>query len=143
MLCTGSHRQTVAAILKTPNAIALSALDGKSAATAAGFAAKALAGLRGVARATLREQTVPGQLVISFAPAKAPEALAAAASYTAGFALSSTRWSQLRLPPGADPRTARADRHLSGRAARRLKPRRGTFRQGPLTQGTPAGLCRR
>jgi hypothetical protein len=107
---TGSHRQTVAAILKTPNAIALSALDGKSAATAAGFAAKALAGLRGVARATLREQTVPGQLVISFAPAKAPEALAAAASYTAGFALSSTRWSQLdsRLEQIPEPRVPTA-----------------------------------
>jgi hypothetical protein len=116
---TGSHRQTSAAILKTPNAIALSALDGKSAAAAASFAAKALAGLRGSARPTLREQTVAGQLVISFAPAGTPEALAAAASYTAGFALSSTRWSQLdsRLVAIPEPRVPTAISTAALRAA--------------------------
>ena len=107
---TGAHRQATAAILKTADAIALSALDGRSAAAVASVAAKALAGLHGSARPTLSEQTVPGQLVISFSPTHAPEALAAAASYTAGFALSSTRWSQLdsRLAQITEPRVPTA-----------------------------------
>ena len=107
---TGAHRQATAAILKTADAIALSTLDGRSAAAVASVATKALAELHGSARPTLSEQTVPGQLVISFSPTHAPEALAAAASYTAGFALSSTRWSQLdsRLAQITEPRVPTA-----------------------------------
>jgi hypothetical protein len=116
---TGAHRPLSAAILKTGYAIALSALDGQPAAGVADVAIKALAGLRGDARPSVSERTQPGQIVISFAPARAPEALAAAASFTAGFALSSTRWSQLdsRLVAIPEPRVPTAISTAALRAA--------------------------
>jgi len=103
---TGAHHPAVSAILKTGEAIALTALDGQAAGSVASVAIKALAALHGSSRPALSERTIAGALVISFAPAHEPQALAAAASFTGGFALSSTRWSQLdaRLSAITEPR---------------------------------------
>ncbi len=82
-------RHAAAQLLKTGNAIALRTLDGRPAAGAvARVAIEALSSLHGAARPALSERTAPGELVIAFAPAQQPRALAAAASFTAGFALS-------------------------------------------------------
>jgi hypothetical protein len=107
---SGAHRQASPAILKTGDAIALSALAGRPAGTVARVAIKALGALHGASRPVLSEHTVPGQLVISYPPKQSPRALAAAASYTAGFALSATRWSQLdsRLAQIPEPRVPTA-----------------------------------
>jgi len=89
-------RHATPAVLNTPNAIALTTLDGRAATGAvAHVAAAALAKLPRAARPTVGTHTVSGQLVIAFAPASQPRAVAVAASYTAGFALSAPRWSQL------------------------------------------------
>jgi Transglycosylase SLT domain len=104
-------RHATPAVLKTPNAIALSTLDGRAATGAvAGVAAAALAKLPRAARPTVGTHTVSGQLVIAFAPASQPRAVAVAASYTAGFALSASRWSQLdsRLQQIREPRVPTA-----------------------------------
>ncbi len=95
--CEGTaHARSTPAILKTGNAVALSALDGAPAVgAAANVAIRAIASLRPAERPSLSERTVAGQLVLSFAPARQPQALATAASFTAGFALSSVRWSEL------------------------------------------------
>jgi hypothetical protein len=106
----GTHERTSPSVLKTGNAIAIAALGGQPAGTVAEVAIKALSSLHGAARPTLSERTVPGELVISFAPEHQPEALAAAAAFTAGFALSSTRWSALdaRLVQIREPRVPTA-----------------------------------
>jgi murein DD-endopeptidase MepM/ murein hydrolase activator NlpD len=106
----GTHERSSPAVLKTGNAIALAALDGQPAGTVAQVAIKALSELHGAARPTLSERTVPGDLVISFAPEHQPEALAAAAAFTAGFALSSARWAELdsRLVQIREPRVPTA-----------------------------------
>jgi mitochondrial fission protein ELM1 len=97
-------------VLKTGNAIALASLDGQPAGTVAEVAIRALHALRGASRPTLSERTAPGDLVISFAPERQPEAIAAAAAFTSGFALSSTRWSELdsRLVQIREPRVPTA-----------------------------------
>jgi hypothetical protein len=102
---SAAHKRATPAILKTPNAVALTAPGGRPAAAIA-----ALASLRGSSRPALSERTLPGQLVISFAPPHEPQALAASASFTAGFALSTTRWSQLdaRLAQIREPRVPTA-----------------------------------
>ena len=108
---TAAHGHGTPAILKTPNAIALSALNGSPAVgSAASAAIAALGSLHGSSRPAIGERTIPGQLVISFAPAHQPQALAASASFTAGFALSTTRWSQLdaRLTQIREPRVPTA-----------------------------------
>ena len=94
---SGGHKPTAPALLRTPNAVALRALDGQAAAGVASVAIKALAALHGAADPQVSERTVPGELVIWFAPARQPSPLAAAASFTGGFALSSARWTQLDL----------------------------------------------
>ncbi len=106
-----AQRHGTPAILKTPNAIALRALNGSPAvASAASAAITALGSLHGSSRPAIGERTIPGQLVISFAPAHQPQALAASAAFTAGFALSTTRWSQLdaRLTQIQEPRVPTA-----------------------------------
>ena len=106
-----AHKASIPTILKTGNAAALTALNGLPAsASAAGGALEALASLHGSSRPSLSERMIPGQLVISFAPAHQPQALAAAASFTTGFALSTTRWSQLdaRLGQIREPRVPTA-----------------------------------
>ena len=108
---SSSQRRATPAILKTGDAIALTALGGAPAtAGAADVAIKALAALSAATRPALSQRTVPSQLVISYAPAHQPEALAAAASFTAGFALSSPRWSELdsRLEQIREPRVPTA-----------------------------------
>jgi hypothetical protein len=126
----GTHERTSPSVLKTGNAIAIAALGGQPAGTVAEVAIKALSSLHGAARPTLSERTVPGELVISFAPEHQPEALAAAAAFTTGFALSSTRWSALdaRLFQIREPRVPTAisaaalrvhAAHASARATRR------------------------
>jgi hypothetical protein len=98
-------------LLKTGNAIALTSLDGRPAVGAvAAVASHALKTLRGAARPALSAHTVAGQLVIAFAPAREPQALAVAASFTSGFALSAPRWSQLdaRLAQIREPRVPTA-----------------------------------
>jgi hypothetical protein len=106
----GTHERTSPAVLKTGNAIALASLDGQPAGTVAEVAIRALHALRGASRPTLSERTAPGDLVISFAPERQPEAIAAAAAFTSGFALSSTRWSELdsRLVQIREPRVPTA-----------------------------------
>jgi murein DD-endopeptidase MepM/ murein hydrolase activator NlpD len=112
--CSGdAHtRHATPGVLKTPNAIALTALDGRAAVGAvAAIAAQALAKLPRAARPAISTHTVSGQLVIAFTPASAePQAMAVAASYTAGFALSAARWSQLdaRLEQIREPRVPTA-----------------------------------
>jgi len=108
---TAAHGHGTPAILKTPNAIALTALNGSPAVgSAASAAIAALGSLHGSSRPATGQRTIPGQLVISFAPAHQPQALAASASFTAGFALSTTRWSQLdaRLTQIREPRVPTA-----------------------------------
>ncbi len=123
--CSGSGRHAAPAVLKTGDAIALSALDGRSAATVASFAVRALGALPAQDRPTLSEQTVSGQLVISFAPAREPQALAAAASFTSGFALSAPRWTQLdaRLGQIREPRVPTAISAAALTVARAAGPR--------------------
>jgi transglycosylase-like protein with SLT domain len=106
----GTHERTSPAVLKTGNAIALASLDGQPAGTVAEVAIRALDALHGAARPTLSERTAPGDLVISFAPERQPEAIAAAAAFTSGFALSATRWSELdsRLVQIREPRVPTA-----------------------------------
>ncbi len=118
---SGTHHQVSPAILKTGDAIAVSALAGRPAATLASVAIKALAALHGASRPTLSLHAVSGQLVISYRPTQSAHALAAAASYTAGFALSATRWSQLdarlaqipepRVPTAVSPAALRVHAH--------------------------------
>jgi murein DD-endopeptidase MepM/ murein hydrolase activator NlpD len=107
-----AHRRNAAAsILKTGDAVALTALNGRPAvAGVAGVAIDALSSLRAGARPALSERTVPGELVVAFAPAQEPDALAAAASFTGGFALSASRWAQLdaRLGQIPEPRVPTA-----------------------------------
>jgi hypothetical protein len=64
---------------------------------------------------------VAGRLVISFAPERQTQTLAVAASFTAGFALSSPRWSQLdtRLQQIQEPRIPTAISHAALRSAHR------------------------
>jgi hypothetical protein len=106
----GTHERTSPAVLKTGNAIAIASLDGQPAVSVAEVAIRALDALHGAARPTLSERTAPGDLVISFAPERQPEAIAAAAAFTSGFALSSTRWSELdsRLAQIREPRVPTA-----------------------------------
>ncbi len=106
----GAHRTPVAAALKTPNAVAISELSGQPAAALEAVVSQALVALHGAAHPALSTQTASGQIVISFAPARAPQAFAAAASFTAGFALSAARWSQLdsRLLAIREPRVPTA-----------------------------------
>jgi hypothetical protein len=111
--CSGdAHtRHAAAQLLKTGDAVALSTLDGRAAVGAvARVAIGALSSLHGAARPALSERTAPGQLVIAFSPAHQPQALAAAASFTSGFALSATRWAQLdsRLQQIREPRVPTA-----------------------------------
>jgi murein DD-endopeptidase MepM/ murein hydrolase activator NlpD len=116
---TSAQRHGTPAILKTPNAIALRALNGSPAVgSAASAAIAALGSLRGSSRPAIGERTIPGPLVISFAPAHQPQALAASASFTAGFALSTTRWSQLdaRLSQIREPRVPTAISKVALRA---------------------------
>jgi hypothetical protein len=104
-------RRAAPSLLKTGNAIAVTSLDGRAAVGAvAAVATHALNTLRGAARPALSAHTVSGQLVIAFAPAHEPQALAAAASFTSGFALSAPRWSQLdvRLAAIREPRVPTA-----------------------------------
>jgi hypothetical protein len=108
---TQAHKASTPTILKTGNAAALTALNGLPVtASVASGAIDALASLHGGARPSLSERMIAGQLVISFAPAHQPQALAAAASFTTGFALSTTRWSQLdaRLAQIREPRVPTA-----------------------------------
>jgi hypothetical protein len=79
-------------------------------ASTASAAVAALGSLHGSARPAIGARTIPGQLVISFAPAHHPQALAASAAFTAGFALSTTRWSELdaRLGQIREPRVPTA-----------------------------------
>ena len=71
---------------------------------------RALSALRGSSRPALSEQTIPGQLVISFAPAPEPQALAVSAAFSGGFALSTRAWASLdtRLAQIAEPRVPTA-----------------------------------
>jgi len=104
-------RQGAANVLKTGNAIALRTLDGRPAVGAvARVAISALSSLHGAARPAISQRTAPGELVIAFPPAHQPQALAAAASFTSGFALSAARWSQLdsRLQQIRQPRVPTA-----------------------------------
>ncbi|HEY7966878.1 MAG TPA: lytic murein transglycosylase [Solirubrobacteraceae bacterium] len=89
-------RRSTPALLKTGNAVTLTALDGRPAvATAASVAEHALTALPRRARPSLSERLVPGGLVISFAPQSQSQPLAVEASFTSGFALSNSRWAQL------------------------------------------------
>ena len=104
-------RHAAAQLLKTGDAVALSTLDGRPAVGAvARVAIDALSSLHGAARPALSERVVAGELVIAFSPAHQPQALAAAASFTSGFALSPARWSQLdsRLQQIREPRVPTA-----------------------------------
>ncbi|HZL54377.1 MAG TPA: hypothetical protein VFC22_02000, partial [Solirubrobacteraceae bacterium] len=104
-------RRGAPALLKTGNAIALTSLDGRPAVGAvASVASHALRTLHGDARPALSVHSVAGQLVIAFAPAREPQVLAVAASFTSGFALSASRWSQLdgRLSQIREPRVPTA-----------------------------------
>jgi Transglycosylase SLT domain len=106
-----SQRRALPAVLKTGNAIALTALSGSPAAgSAATVAIDVLSGLSASARPATSRQTVSGELVIAFAPASQPRALAAAASFTSGFALSADRWTALdsRLAQIREPRVPTA-----------------------------------
>ncbi|HLW94010.1 MAG TPA: lytic murein transglycosylase, partial [Solirubrobacteraceae bacterium] len=122
--CSSSARlrRQTPALLKTGNAVALSALDGRApVAGVAAIAEHALRTLPGADRPALSEQLVAGRLVISFAPARQPQTLAVAASFTAGFALSSSRWSQLdsRLQQIQQPRVPTAISPAALRSAHR------------------------
>jgi murein DD-endopeptidase MepM/ murein hydrolase activator NlpD len=115
-------RRQTPALLKTGNAVALAALDGRApVASVAAIAEHALRTLPSAKRPALSEQLVAGRLVISFAPARQPQTLAVAASFTAGFALSSPRWSQLdtRLQQIQEPRVPTAISRAALRSARR------------------------
>ncbi|HEY5389349.1 MAG TPA: lytic murein transglycosylase, partial [Solirubrobacteraceae bacterium] len=115
-------RRQTPALLKTGNAVALSALDGRApVASVAAIAEHALRTLPSAERPSLSEQLVAGRLVISFAPARQPQTLAVAASFTAGFALSSPRWSQLdaRLQQIQEPRIPTAISPAALRSAHR------------------------
>jgi len=107
-----AHTSHAAAqLLKTGNAVALRTLDGRPAVGAvARVAIEALSSIHGAARPALSERTAPGELVIAFSPAHQPQALAAAASFTSGFALSTERWAQLdsRLQQIREPRVPTA-----------------------------------
>ncbi|HEY1776299.1 MAG TPA: lytic murein transglycosylase [Solirubrobacteraceae bacterium] len=109
-------RRATPGVLKTPNAIALVTLDGRAATGAvAHVAAEALAKLPRADRPAVSTTTFADHLVIAFAPAREQQTLAVAASYTAGFALSSQRWSQLdsRLGQIAEPRVPTAVSHAA------------------------------
>ena len=80
----------------TGNALTLTALDGRPAvATVAAVAERALRTLPRSERPSLSERLVANELVISFAPQHQPQTLAVAASFTSGFALSNSRWTEL------------------------------------------------
>jgi hypothetical protein len=121
-------RHAAAQLLKTGNAVALRTLDGRPAVGAvARVAIDALSSLHGAARPALSERTSPGELVIAFSPAHQPQALAAAASFTSGFALSAERWSQLdsRLQQIREPQvpTAVSSAALSAQGRRKAAHR--------------------
>ncbi len=105
-----AHRPAAPAILRTPNALALVALGGHPIAQVASLAIHALQTLHGAARPTLSEHTLAGELVVAYAPDREPQALAAAAAFTTGFALSPARWVQLdeRLLEIREPRVPTA-----------------------------------
>jgi murein DD-endopeptidase MepM/ murein hydrolase activator NlpD len=132
---SAAHAHPAPAILKTPNAIALSALNSSpAAASTASAAIAALGSLHGSSRPAIGDRTIPGQLVISFAPAHQPQALAASASFTAGFALSTTRWSELdgrlgqirepRVPTAISKAALRRARHHAVAATAKHRPAR-------------------
>jgi hypothetical protein len=98
-------------VLRTGNAIAISS-SGRHArpASLAAAAARALSALRSGVRPQISTTLERGKVVISLAPAPQPEALAASAAFTGGFALSAARWTALdeRLQQIAEPRVPAA-----------------------------------
>jgi hypothetical protein len=99
-----SHRSHAPAQLRTGNAVALTARS--SAHTLPGLAAETSRALRPLDSAHVSTTAVRSELVISFGPAHDPQALAASAAFTGGFALSGPRWSALaaRLSQISEPR---------------------------------------
>jgi hypothetical protein len=95
--CDSAHAAAATpSLLQTGNALALAPAGTVSTSEAlAAAAAHALATLPASARLAISTSTVHGKVVISFAPAHEPTALAASAAFTGGFALSSGRWSAL------------------------------------------------
>ncbi|HEX4033954.1 MAG TPA: lytic murein transglycosylase [Solirubrobacteraceae bacterium] len=109
-------RRHTPALLKTGNAVALAALEGRApTSSVAAVAEHALRTLPRAERPALSELLVSDKLVISFAPERQTQTLAVAASFTAGFALSSPRWSQLdtRLQQIQEPRVPTAISHAA------------------------------
>ncbi|MGH2849110.1 MAG: hypothetical protein ACRDLP_00665, partial [Solirubrobacteraceae bacterium] len=104
----GSHHGRGPAVLRTGNAVALTARS--SAHTLPGLAADARRALRPLGSASVSTSAVRGELLISFGPAHEPQALAASAAFTGGFALSGPRWSALaaRLAQISEPRVPTA-----------------------------------
>jgi hypothetical protein len=106
--CRSSHgTSTTPALLRTGNAVALTPTGGtRTSAALASAAARALSKMRGAQRPGISTTTVRGEVVISFAPVEQPQALAASAAFTSGFALSMNRWTALdaRLAQISEPR---------------------------------------
>ena len=109
---TSAHHPSTPASSRRRNAIALERPERQSRRGDSGERCDRGAQLAARQRAPgdRRARPIPGQLVISFAPAHQPQALAASASFTAGFALSTARWSQLdaRLAQIREPRVPTA-----------------------------------
>jgi len=106
--CASPHSTSAGpALLRTGNAIAL--FPGGSTPTTTALAAaatRALAPLRGALRPAVTTGTLSGRVLLSFTPVAVPQALAASAAFTGGFALSPARWASLdaRLGQIAEPR---------------------------------------
>jgi hypothetical protein len=93
--------------LRTGNAVALTPNHATRTTDAlAGAAARALQAMPAGERPAISTSADRGKVMVSFAPAQEPTALAASAAFTGGFALSSARWSALdaRLAQIQEPR---------------------------------------
>ena len=123
--CKSSHgSSTTPPLLRTGNAVALTPVGAThTSAQLATAAARALSPLRPAISTT----TVPGKVVISFAPVQQPQALAASVAFTSGFALSTNRWAALdaRLAQISEPRvpTAISPAALTDPRTRRTRTR--------------------
>ena len=95
---------TAAAVLRTGNAVAIEAHA--TPATIGAEAARFARDVHAVGGASVAANPARDLIVISFAPAHQPVALAASAAFTGGFALSQARWATLdaRLSQITEPR---------------------------------------
>jgi len=103
--CVNSRSAAAApAFLRTGNAVAIEAHA--TPATIGAEAARFARDVHAIAGASVGTNPARDLIVISFAPAHQPVALAASAAFTGGFALSQTRWATLdaRLRQIAEPR---------------------------------------